>query len=51
LSQLRIADLERDQALFEKIQKKADILFSQSPEKVPLIIDRWLGMNARFQGV
>jgi ATP-dependent DNA helicase RecG len=48
---LRIADLERDQALFEKIQEKADILFSQSPEKVPLIIDRWLGMNARFQGV
>lgn len=48
---LRVADLERDQLLFEKIQQKADDLFSHQPDKIPLIIERWLGASAKFQGV
>lgn len=48
---LRVADLERDQLLFEKIQQKADDLFSHQRDKIPLIIERWLGASAKFQGV
>jgi len=46
-----IADLARDQHLFEKVQNVCDQLIQNSPKRVYLIIERWLGKTSQFQEV
>jgi ATP-dependent DNA helicase RecG len=46
--QLHIADLVRDQALIPKIEQAAELLLQHYPERVPLLISRWLGEAARY---
>jgi ATP-dependent DNA helicase RecG len=49
--QLRIADLERDKELVPKVAKVAMQLLQQWPERVPLLIARWLGDAHRYGDV
>lgn len=49
--QLRIADLQRDQALLNEVANVAACMLREQPEKVPLIIQRWLGDGARYGDV
>lgn len=46
--QLHIADLLRDQALMPKVEQAARLLLERYPERVPRLIDRWLGEAARY---
>jgi ATP-dependent DNA helicase RecG len=48
---LKVADLERDQKLFELVQEKAEILLKNQPDIIPSIIERWLGASIKFHGV
>lgn len=45
---LRIADLMRDSDLLPAVQQAADILQSEYPEIVALLIKRWLGTSERY---
>lgn len=45
---LRIADLMRDSDLLPAVQEVATILQKDYPEKIPALIQRWIGNNARF---
>jgi ATP-dependent DNA helicase RecG len=49
--QLRIADLQRDQALLTGVAKVATGMLREQPERVPLIIQRWLGDGCRYGDV
>ncbi len=46
--QLHIADLVRDQALIPKIEQAAELLLQHYPERVPPLINRWLGEAAQY---
>jgi ATP-dependent DNA helicase RecG len=46
--QMRVADLQRDKHLFNRIQHTADELLAKNSSAIPLIIHRWLGNVARF---
>ena len=46
--QFRIADLMRDQALFDKVEVAARHLLEKHPESVKHIIRRWLGHAPRY---
>ncbi|MDE2197068.1 MAG: ATP-dependent DNA helicase RecG [Gammaproteobacteria bacterium] len=46
--QLRIADLNRDAPLIPRVQRAAMLLLKQYPERVPLIVQRWLGDGGRY---
>ncbi|MFZ5592725.1 MAG: ATP-dependent DNA helicase RecG [Pseudomonadota bacterium] len=46
--QLHIADLLRDQALMPKVEQAARLLLERYPERVPRLINRWLGEAARY---
>jgi len=48
LAELKIADLVRDQALIPHIQKLANHVMAQAPEKVDAIILRWLGHKQHY---
>ncbi|PTA48930.1 ATP-dependent DNA helicase RecG [Shewanella morhuae] len=48
LAELKIADLVRDQALIPHIQKLANHVMAQTPEKVDAIILRWLGHRQHY---
>ncbi|MGI2097530.1 ATP-dependent DNA helicase RecG [Shewanella glacialipiscicola] len=48
LAELKIADLVRDQALIPHIQKLANHVMAQAPEKVDAIILRWLGHRQHY---
>jgi ATP-dependent DNA helicase RecG len=49
--QLRIADLQRDQALMPQVTSIADKLLKQYPEYVEPLIKRWLGLATRYGDV
>ncbi len=51
LLQLRVADLERDKELLPKVAKVAERVLQQWPERVPLLIARWLGEAHRYGDV
>jgi ATP-dependent DNA helicase RecG len=51
LVQLRIADLARDQDQLPHVQKAAQWLLRDHPERAPLIVKRWLGDSERFSEV
>jgi ATP-dependent DNA helicase RecG len=46
--QFRIADLMRDQPLFEKVEAAAGHLLDKHPESIKPIIRRWLGHAPRY---
>lgn len=48
LAEMKIADLVRDQALIPHIQKLANHVMTQAPEKVDEIILRWLGHRQHY---
>lgn len=43
LTQLRIADLQRDQALLPQIEQAGRVLLEQYPQHVDALIARWVG--------
>jgi ATP-dependent DNA helicase RecG len=48
---LRIADLERDQALLPDVGRLANQLLQDWPENVAPLVDRWLGDGQRYGDV
>jgi ATP-dependent DNA helicase RecG len=48
---LRVADLQRDQHLFEDIQKMANVMLENKPAVIQPLIQRWIGQSAQFQEV
>ena len=51
LMQMRIADLQRDQALLPQVSELADQLFQSYPENVNPLIQRWIGKATRYAAV
>jgi ATP-dependent DNA helicase RecG len=48
---MRIADLMRDAHLLPEIQNTAKILLEKNPDKVKLLIHRWLGRSVEYSNV
>jgi len=48
---LRVADLVRDQPLFDGVQKTAELIEIQHPDIIQPIIHRWVGDIQKFQEV
>ena len=46
--QFRIADLMRDEHLLEPAKKAAIKLLKQWPDRIPLLIQRWLGQSEKY---
>jgi ATP-dependent DNA helicase RecG len=51
LPDMRVADLMRDAHLLPEIQHTAKILLAEHPDKVKLLIHRWLGENLEYSNV
>ncbi|MCW8917278.1 MAG: ATP-dependent DNA helicase RecG [Gammaproteobacteria bacterium] len=49
--QLRIADLQRDQALLAPVGVAAQRLLQEYPQQVTLLLERWLGERQRYGDV
>jgi ATP-dependent DNA helicase RecG len=49
--QLRVADLTRHRDLLPAVEQAAETLLQSYPERVPLLIQRWLGNSLRYGGV
>ena len=45
---MRIADLIRDAGLIPEVQQAATLLLEKYPERVNLIVRRWLGETERY---
>ncbi len=48
LLRLRVADLQRDQALIPEVAEVAAQILQQWPERVPKLIARWVGQAQRY---
>ena len=48
LADMKVADLNRDQALVPQVQKLASHVLQQAPENVDAIIQRWLGDRDKY---
>ena len=51
LMQMRIADLQRDQALVPKVAQMAEQIFQHYPECVDPLIKRWIGRATKYISV
>jgi ATP-dependent DNA helicase RecG len=51
LLNMRVADLQRDQHLFEKVQQTANMFLQKSPMLVQPLLQRWIGNSMQFQEV
>ena len=49
--QLRVADLQRDQALLPEVSRMADQLLDTYPERVKPLVRRWIGSATRYGNV
>lgn len=49
--QLRVADLQRDQALLPEVSRMADQLLHSYPEQVKPLVKRWVGSATRYRNV
>jgi ATP-dependent DNA helicase RecG len=49
--QLRIADLQRDQALMQDVTEAAQQLLQEYPQQVAPLLERWLGDKQRYSDV
>ncbi|SEH06151.1 ATP-dependent DNA helicase RecG [Candidatus Venteria ishoeyi] len=45
---LKIADLQRDQHLLEKIQDSADLLLQQHPQRAQALVQRWVNQGMTY---
>jgi ATP-dependent DNA helicase RecG len=50
LAQMKIADLERDRDLLERVSPLAKALLEEAPDVVETLIRRWLGEEAGRYG-
>lgn len=48
LVQMRIANIVRDEYMLDEVKKAAAIMINDSPEKVKLLIDRWVGIASHY---
>jgi ATP-dependent DNA helicase RecG len=51
LQQFRMADLQRDMGLLPEVQRLAALLLAEHPERVPLLIARWLSQGEKYASV
>ena len=51
LLQLKVADITRDQYLFNTVEKIADKMFSQYPENIGPLMQRWLKQGLQYGNV
>ena len=51
LWEFKVADLQRDKALLDDVQKAAMQLHQRYPERIPPILSRWLPDHARYLNV
>lgn len=51
LMQMRIADLQRDQALIPRVAKMAEKIFQHYPDYVDPLINRWIGQAKKYISV
>lgn len=51
LLQLRVADIVRDQHLFPQVEQAAEIMIKESPENIPLLIQRWINQGLQYGNV
>ena len=51
ITELRIADLMRDAGLLPDVHKAARIMTEQYPDRIPQLVDRWLGPGTDFTKV
>ncbi|MBJ7554785.1 ATP-dependent DNA helicase RecG [Marinomonas spartinae] len=51
LWEFKVADLQRDKALLDDVQKAAVQLHQRYPERIPPILSRWLPDHARYLNV
>jgi ATP-dependent DNA helicase RecG len=51
LAQFHIADLLRDEALLEPVERVAERLLAEHPDHVPHLIRRWLGQAEQYGAV
>jgi ATP-dependent DNA helicase RecG len=51
ITQFRIADLVRDQALLPAVSRAADDILAQHPECAEPLIRRWIGNAIHYAGV
>ncbi len=49
--QFKIADLQQDSELIEKIHEAGEMIMQHSPQHAPAIIQRWLGNTKQYMGV
>ena len=49
--QMRIADLQRDQAWMPKVIEIANAIYQQQPQHCDLLIQRWIGSATRYAAV
>lgn len=50
LMQMRIADLQRDQAMLPEVREAAELLLRQHPQQVEALIHRWIGDQRSLYG-
>ena len=48
LTELRIADLIRDAMLLPDVHKAAEMMTRKYPDRIQLLVDRWVGGNTEF---
>ena len=51
LVQLKIADIVRDEYMLDEVKIAAQNILNESPEKIKLLIDRWVGCAQQFVNV
>jgi ATP-dependent DNA helicase RecG len=51
LLQMRVADLQRDQALLPQVNQAADRLLQVYPARVKHLVKRWIGSATRYGNV
>jgi len=51
LVQMKIADIVRDEYLLDDVKQIAQTLLSETPQTVPLIINRWIGHSQQFVNI
>ena len=51
LLQLRVADISRDQYLFEQVEQAANIMIKNNPKNIKPLIQRWINEGLQYSNV
>jgi len=51
LLQLRVADINRDQYMFDQVEQAANIMIKEKPENIASIIQRWINQGLQYGNV